>query len=55
MYLFTNIGGFSWLSVCLIAEDTSLAVKKFNNLWGEHVRYDVRAIDEIPVATQVLS
>lgn len=52
---FTNIATHRWLTVTIMAEDIATAVKKFNNIWGEHVRYDVRGVDTPPVASQVLA
>lgn len=53
LHTFTNIGGFPWLAISLLANDTAEAVKKFNTIWGTNIRYTVTT-GPVGIATQTL-
>jgi hypothetical protein len=50
---FTNIHSAPWLNVSIIADDIQTAIKKFNLMWGENVKYNVSA-GPIPFAMQTI-
>ncbi len=53
LFHFTNIHNASWLNVSVLAVDVATAIKKFNNMWGSNVKYNV-STGPLPFATQVL-
>lgn len=40
-YTFSHISGQPNLSITLLAQDKATAIKRFNTIWGESVRYTV--------------
>lgn len=53
-YNFHHIHGFHWLNISLLAQDAATAIKKFNLMWGEHVKYTMTEGEPL-VAMQVMS
>lgn len=42
-FTFSNIHGMPWLTVAIVADDIATAIKKFNLMWGQTVKYNVTA------------